>query len=396
VAAARWVVAAVVAQLVIAGCSSEPAPPDVAVPPEGGDATETDDRAVPADDPTDGTETDTSDGGARAPADLEVSHPTVWLCLPGRDHDPCAGDLDAEVLGGDGSRTPEPFTPAAAPAADCFYVYPTVSEAESRNAPLEVTEELVRTARAQAARFSEVCRVFAPVYRQVTVAGLLSGGLRDPEARELAHGDVVSAWNDYLVEHNDGRPFVLLGHSQGTFELTRLVQERIDPDPQLRGQLVSALLIGGEVRVPVGEDVGGDFLHVPACRSFDQTGCVVAYNSFAEPPASFALFGRASGAREVLCVNPAAPVGGQAPLRPYLPNAAVDGFVTAEDAVTAECRRDDGASWLHVEVDARLADRVGAGDGPDLGGAWGLHRGDVNLALGDLVELVRRQSAAAS
>ncbi|MEX1178825.1 MAG: DUF3089 domain-containing protein [Nitriliruptor sp.] len=333
---------------------------------------------------------------AEVTASTEVTHETVWLCGPEAEDDACRGDLDATVVATDGSRSLEPFTPAEDPAVDCFYLYPTVSQAPDRNAPLEVTDEVRDVARAQAARFGEVCRVIAPVYRQVTIQGLLTGGFRDPEARDLAFGDVLSAWNDHVTNSGD-RPFVLVGHSQGAQDLTRLLAERIEGDPELRPRLVSALLLGGEVQVPVGEDVGGSFQTVPACRAEDQTGCVVAYNSFADTPPPFALFGRAGHGLEVLCVNPAAPAGGEAPLRPYLPTDGVEGFetpfATAEDAVTAECRSEGAASWLQVDVDPVLAARAAA-MGADLGPAWGLHVGDVNLALGDLVDLVRAQTAA--
>jgi pimeloyl-ACP methyl ester carboxylesterase len=365
---------------------------DDASPPPG----PAEDDAERGDDPE-----DAEDLGELAPpevtASVEVAQPTLWLCGPDAEDDACVGDLDATVVGADGARTVEPFTPAEDPPVDCFYVYPTVSQADTRNAPLEITSAEREVARVQAARFGEVCRVVAPVYRQVTVQGLLTGGFRDTEARDLAFGDVLSAFNDHVASSD--RPFVLLGHSQGAQELTRLVAERIEGDPDLAPRLVSALLIGGEVTVPVGEDVGGSFATVPACRAPDQTGCVVAYNSFAETPPVFALFGRAGDGREVLCVNPAALDGGAAPLTPYLPTATVDGFATpfatAAGAVTGECRTEGAASWLQVDVDADLRAAADAG-GADLGPAWGLHVGDVNLALGDLVELVRAQTAGLS
>ena len=74
--------------------------------------------------------------------------------------------------------------------------------------------------------------------------------------------------------------------------LTKLIASEIDPNPDVRGLLVSALLIGGNVTVPTGQDVGGDFQNFPACRSASQTGCVVAYSSFIEPPPADTVFGK--------------------------------------------------------------------------------------------------------
>jgi Protein of unknown function (DUF3089) len=339
---------------------------------------------------------------------LPVSHPTVWLCRPGQAHNPCTGGLDATVVRAGGSRSVEPFRPAADPPVDCFYVYPTVSAARSTNAPLAPEPAVIETARAQAARFAAACRLFVPVYRQITVAGLLTGKITDLAARRLAHGDVVSAWHDYLLHDNHGRRFVLIGHSQGTLELTSLIQEEIDGDPGLRARLLSALLIGGRVTVPPGQDNGGSFHHIPACRRPSQLGCVVAYNSFGTAPPADSLFGRPSAGEEVLCVNPAALRGGTARMHPYVPTSALGGsvtqlagpgaagrsFVAFPEAVTAGCRRQAGVNWLQVDV------RPAAGLPatllrPTLGPAWGLHRGDITLALGDLTALVAAQAAAA-
>jgi hypothetical protein len=318
----------------------------------------------------------------------------VWLCRPGLRANPCEGDLDTTIVAADGTRSREAFRPARDPVFDCFYVYPTVSDASGTNAPLRVTPELERVVRAQAALFGRECRVFAPVYRQLTLLGLVTGSFADQDARDLAQADVVDAWHQYLERWNDGRPFLLLGHSQGTFALTTLVAEEIDDDPALRDRMVSAMLLGGAVTVLPGESSGGVFDNVPACGNPTQTGCVVAYNTFVQTPPNPSLFGRAGEGQQVLCVNPAAPAGGSASLTPYVPVESPDGRVTGftayEDAVTARCREDDGASWLDIRAGDRLPDEVTASA---TGSAWGLHQADVNIALGDLVDLAADQAA---
>ena len=123
---------------------------------------------------------------------------------------------------------------------------------------------------AQASRFSQACRVSAPMYRQVTIAALAGRG-----TGKRAHDrfkDVVAAWNDYLQHDNNGRGVVLIGHSQGAFVLRQLIAKYIDANPAVRKRMVSAILLGGNVIVPTGKDVGGDFQHVPACASATQTG----------------------------------------------------------------------------------------------------------------------------
>jgi Protein of unknown function (DUF3089) len=342
------------------------------------------------------------------PALLPVGHRTVWLCRPGLARNPCEGDLDATVVTAAGARSQEKFVPAADPSVDCFYVYPTASEAKSTNAPLAPEPAVIDTARAQAARFAAACRLFVPVYRQVTISGLVAGKITDPAARQIGHDDVVSAWHDYLLHDNHGRKVVLIGHSQGTLELTQLMQEEVDGNAPERALVLSALLLGGRVTVPPGKDVGGSFSHFPACRKPSQIGCVVAYNSYGAVPPPDSLFGRPSDGQEVLCVNPVSLGAGPAMPRAYVPvfalhgqadavggpGPATRGFIAFPDSLSISCRRQNGVNWL--QVDTRPGVKV-PGDllTPTLGPTWGLHRGDITLALGDLTALVAAQARAA-
>jgi len=375
------------ATLLVVGCSGSPSSPS------GPGSTDRADvspgvTSAPSSSPTPDPATTASPS---PPASVGA---TVWLCRPGLPANPCTQDLGLTVVSPDGTRMREPFRPARRPSFDCFYVYPTVSTASRTNAPRRVAPELARVVRAQAALFGRECRVFAPVYRQVTLQGLMTGGFFDAEARALAHSDVVAAWQEYLQRWNRGRPFLLLGHSQGAFELTDLIAEEIDDNPDLRKRLVSAMLLGGIVTVPEGGDAGGSFQHVPSCRTRTQTGCVVAYNTFSQQPPPTSLFGRATSGQQVVCVNPSAPAGGRAALTPYVPQESagrVRGLTAYPGAVTAQCRQGDGATWLNVEASAALPAELTA---EPLGPAWGLHTADVNVALGDLVALAARQAAA--
>jgi hypothetical protein len=326
----------------------------------------------------------------------------------------------------DGTSTTESATPAEDPPIDCFYVYPTVSAQKTQNATLQIDPEERAIAVQQASRFSQVCKVYAPMYRQLTLTAI-SGVTGDElpagdtaSARALAYGDVLSAWQDYLAHYNQGRGVVLIGHSQGTMMLTHLITSEIDPNPDARGLLVSALMIGGNVMVATGQDVGGDFQNIPACRSADQTGCVVAYSSFNQPPPPDAMFGRAgvgpfggqpdNGTLQVLCVNPASLSGGTGSLQPYFGTAPFPGtiggllgsgpsaptpWVAYPGLYTAHCENSGGANWLQVDTTNIAGDQrpvVSQSIGP----TWGLHLYDVSIALGNLVDLVRQQAAAFS
>jgi hypothetical protein len=338
---------------------------------------------------------------------------TVWLCRPGSANDPCAGDLTTTLVPASGPRTEVSAVPAAHSAFDCFYVYPTVSTQPSANANLTVQRAEIGAAEAQAARFSTVCRVWAPMYRQRTVASLALGLGNDPHADGVAYQSLLAGWNDYLKHFNDGRPIIVIGHSQGAAMLIRLLAAHVDADPAVRRRLVLAILAGGNVTVPVGQDVGATFKHLPLCTSTGQFGCVIAYSSFPGPPPADSLFGRpgqgvslqsgqtATAGLAVACVNPAAVGGGTAALSPYFltatmappPPAVSTPWVSYPDLYTARCQSAGGATWLQVTGAAGPRDNR-----PEvtqtLGPNWGYHLDDVNLALGNLVADVATAEAA--
>jgi hypothetical protein len=227
----------------------------------------------------------------------DYSQAETWLCRPG-SQDACAVDLSTTVVAADGKLTREAFTPNANPAIDCFYVYPTVSLDEDGNSDMNPGPEERNVIRAQFARFQSVCRVFAPMYSQFTLTALRAGAASKPMTsdRALGYNDVLEAWNYYLKNDNRGRGVVLIGHSQGSGVLSQLIRNEIDGKP-IQSKIVSALLLGSNVAVPKGKDVGGAFKNLPLCRRGDQTGCVVTYVSFRStiPPPQDSRFGRVAG-----------------------------------------------------------------------------------------------------
>jgi hypothetical protein len=265
---------------------------------------------------------------SNSPAGASVASNTVWLCKPGIANNPCEGDLTATVVHADGSTSIEKAQSAKNAPIDCFYVYPTASRQPTANADFSIDPAETNVAKLQVARFSQQCRVYAPIYRQLTVDGLFGQNLPEGSAKadpEEAYQDVVSAWKDYLAHDNDGRGFVLIGHSQGSFELTRLIREQIDNNASVRARLVSAIVLGGNVTVlndaagagaiaTAAASGGASFAHIPACTSASQLGCVVAYSSFPSMPPANAIFGlvrgTAASTSHVLCTDPAALAGG--------------------------------------------------------------------------------------
>jgi hypothetical protein len=350
---------------------------------------------------------------AQSPAPKnDYSKPETWLCRPG-GQDACSVDLSTTIIAADGKMTREAFTPAPNPAIDCFYVYPTVSLDPGGNSDMTAGPEERNVVRAQFARFQSVCRPFAPLYRQFTLTALRGAttGKPLPADRTLGYTDVLDAWNYYLTHDNNGRGVVLVGHSQGSGVLQQLIRNEIDGKP-IQSRIVSALLLGSNVAVPKGKDVGGAFTQMPLCRAADQTGCVITYVSFRStiPPPADTRFGRVQGEGMAAgCTNPAALGGGSADLHAHFStgthrwtaNGTIETpFVSVPGLLTAQCVSNEKGSYLEVTVngnpqDPRADDIPGdvmAAGKPNP--SWGLHLIDVHEAMGNLVSIVGAQAKA--
>lgn len=360
---------------------------------------------------------------AAAPSSNDYSKAETWLCRPGRK-DSCAVDLSTTIVAADGKLTREAFTANANAPVDCFYVYPTVSNDTTPNSDMNAGPEEHSVIRAQFARFASQCKTYAPLYRQVTLTALRSAMTGKPLAadRTLGYNDVAAAWNHYLKHDNQGRGVVLIGHSQGSGVLTQLIKNEIDGKP-LQSKIISALLLGTNVAVPKGKDVGGAFQHMPLCKSATQLGCVISYVSFRDdvPPPPNSRFGRVTTeGMQAACVNPAALNGGNSELHSYLssgnngvstsalsPKAWVTPekkietpFVSVPGLLSADCVANDSGSYLAIKTHGNPADaRTDAivGDVVSNGKVmqdWGLHLIDVHVAMGDLLDIVGQQAKA--
>lgn len=356
-----------------------------------------------------------TDVGTEAP--LDYGDPRMWLCRPGNDPDECDINQDTTELLPDGSRKIVEHEVAKEPEFDCFYVYPTVKL--TSDGPMTDFSDISITLDPllnQAARFNRVCRLYAPLYRQNgVVPGAGGAPTRGSSGFDLGLQDVRDAFKYYLEHLNHGRKFVLMGHSQGTGMLTSTIAQDVDPKPEVRAQMLSALLLGGGVSVPEGEAVGGTFENIPLCEQPGQTGCVIAYVSYSEevPPSETSTFGRSSTQGQVVaCTEPAALAGraGKAYRGSYVarehvnPGLAPDGidtlpddietpYVVFREVLRGECKHKDGYSYLEISLHMDDDDKrpVPPYRKPGIEAALGLHLVDYSVELDDLIDAVQLQ-----
>jgi Protein of unknown function (DUF3089) len=338
---------------------------------------------------------------------------TVWLCRPGQSPDPCMDSLVTTVVEPNGTSHVVHYQFAESPPIDCFYVYPNITHQLTLNANLEVDAQETAIAQLEASPFSQDCRVFAPMYREGTGKG--TGAAAATRELGIAYGSVLSAWQDYLTNYNGGRGVVLIGHSEGSYILAQLLTQQIDQVPAVRKRLVSALITGANL--PTNRVGLGPLKTIGPCQSSAQLGCVIDFNAYNAVPPSNALFGTFpepevdGNAVEDICTNPAGLSGGSGSLvsmyRVQLATQDVAGSTTQgifgnhpptvptpwieyDGGYTSACVTRNGRNILMVSSTRRFPALVAGSP------AWGLHVDDPNLAMGNLVQLVRTEAVSYS
>ena len=352
---------------------------------------------------------------APAPAAPDYSKTSNWLCLPGRS-DVCSKPLGTTALNPNGYGSTGRSSVAKDPPLDCFYVYPTVSRDRGMNSDLVVDNSERGAAQVQFARFAGVCKTYAPIYRQMTLGAVaaFATGADIAKPAMLAYADVANAWRTYLARYNKGRPFVLIGHSQGSLMLQQIIRNEIEGKP-IAKQMKLAILPGYNLLVPTGKRVGGTLKSTPVCGSPSEIGCVMTWVSFREKnvPPEGAIFGRATEpGMTIACTNPARPgstnwetldsywnarwslpvPGG--PIQWSTEGASPSEFLRTEGLVSARCVNDGPLGYLSIRTNAdpndQRTDRV-YGEVGMLGmfiPGWGMHLADVAAAQGDLIRRV--------
>ncbi|UIJ44044.1 DUF3089 domain-containing protein [Sphingomonas cannabina] len=261
--------------------------------------------------------------------------------------------------------TPAGMAPAKNLPAAVFFIHPTSYLDRARwNAPLDNREANDRAAlflRGQASAFNGVGGIWAPRYRQATFGAFLTNQADAQKALDLAYRDVTLAFDRFLEEAGD-RPIILAGHSQGALHLTRLLHDRIAGTP-LAKRIVAAYVVGW----PVSRTADLPALGLPECAAADQAGCILSWQSFAEPADPSLIVDTFDGTKgftgaprkgtPMICTNPLTGTPGatapaSANLGTLFPNADLSGATLQPGRVPARC---DGRGFLLI------------GSGPEVG-----------------------------
>jgi Protein of unknown function (DUF3089) len=209
--------------------------------------------------------------------------------------------------------TPPGFRDASAKGnAAIFFIHPTsFIDRSAWNAPL--TDDTANTraslfVRGQASSFSLAGDIWAPRYRQATFGAFLTTQPEAQRALDAAYADVSAAWDAFLAQAGE-RPIIIAGHSQGAVHLLHLLRDRIAGQP-VAGRIVAAYVVGW----PVSVTTDLPKLGLPGCERADQAGCILSWQSFAEPAdpsqilaafdATTGFNGHSRRGTPLLCTNP--------------------------------------------------------------------------------------------
>lgn len=284
----------------------------------------------------------------------EYDRADMWLARPDQTGNPALW-------------TPAGYQPRTTPGGPAvFFIHPTsYLSADHWNAPLDDEEANARAAlflRGQASVFNEVGEIWAPRYRQATFGSFLTNAADAQRALELAYGDIQAAFAAFLREIGPERPMILAGHSQGALHLTHLLKDQVAGTPLAR-RVVAAYVVGW----PVSRSNDLPALGLPECTRADQHGCLLSWESFAEPadPAlvidtydsSTGFDGKPRRGSTLVCTNPLTGTANAA--APATANAGT--LFPSEDLASASIEAG--------KVPARCGDRglLLIGEGPDVG-----------------------------
>ena len=141
---------------------------------------------------------------------------------------------------------------------------------------------------------ADSCNFFSPYYRQISMDSWLTLDTALIEERfKLAYQDVADAFHYYMEHDNQGKPFILAGHSQGAKAVIELLKREMTPD--ISRKLIATYAIGYTV---TPEELAGYPTLRPAQDSID-TGVLIGFNSVTRPDAVSPLF-----RDNVVCINP--------------------------------------------------------------------------------------------
>ncbi len=221
---------------------------------------------------------------------LDYSNIDNWVSHPDRVLDVQKLPLTFDLVGPDTTQLTrfELDNPTEDTGVDIFYIYPTQDPTFSLQ-PTNLDNRTLNPAQvrgtflAQSGIFGTFGRQYAPFYRQLSISAFTNYDSLEQQRDllEFAYADVEAAFEYYLDNFNNGNQIIIVSHSQGSQMAQMLLRRKFDTDPQLRAQLVTAILGGLDAYyTPLNVFTGGALANIPLCGDSAQCGCIQSWRSY--------------------------------------------------------------------------------------------------------------------
>ena len=165
---------------------------------------------------------------------------------------------------------------------DLFYIYPTVVDDEEKPDIADINDESMRQwaklAFVKSGRpFSDYTNVYAPFYRQTNLKKAMELTAKEYEEYNMQEQrtDIYAALDYYFENCNNGRPFILAGHSQGACMIKIVLSDYMRTHPEYLDRMVAAYVMGFSVT----EDWLADNPHIRFAEGETDTGVVISWNT---------------------------------------------------------------------------------------------------------------------
>lgn len=169
---------------------------------------------------------------------------------------------------------------------DVFYLYPTVWYGDGTNkdfvCPIDfkpMRENATNALISQSTIFEEVGNIYAPFYRQADALYILdtNNNIKNKEKyfNDIPKKDALAAFDYFIKNFNNNKPFILMGHSQGAMMIKEILKDYFKTNENLNNRLVAAYIIGYSVTTNDLEKNP----HLKFARSEYDTGVIISYNT---------------------------------------------------------------------------------------------------------------------
>ena len=169
---------------------------------------------------------------------------------------------------------------------DTFFVYPTEymasNEGDPDYAPLDNAEMLegVKTNYPiLASVYEDSTNVFMPYYRQAGMMFAAEEAKKSGDPRTafatVPYADITAALDYYFENYNNGRPFIIAGHSQGSGIVSLVLKDYFNEHPDYYERMIAAYVIGFSIT----KDYLEENTHLKFATGESDTGVIISWNT---------------------------------------------------------------------------------------------------------------------